>query len=275
MQSFLDFFEFMPIWQKLIWIISVLTFFWVLEGYYAFAKARYNKWTHAKTNFGLLAFVMIINTAFGIATASVFIWLQENQFGILNLFELPIWIELLMAILVLDFIAQFGVHYLLHQVQWMWRLHLVHHSDTHIDATSGTRHHPLDFIIRELFALLAVVIMGMPIAFYFFYRILTIFFTYWTHADIKLPRKLDKGLSYLIVTPTMHKFHHHHKMPWTDTNYGNVFSIWDRIFGTYLYENPDDIIYGLDIVDNERGDDMKYQLGLPFNKKVRYKKKDG
>ena len=73
----------------------------------------------------------------------------------------------------------------------------------------------------------------------------------------------------------MHKFHHHHKMPWTDTNYGNVFSIWDRIFGTYLYENPDDIIYGLDIVDNERGDDMKYQLGLPFNKKVRYKKKGG
>ena len=92
MQSFLDFFEFMPIWQKLIWIISVLTFFWVLEGYYAFAKARYNKWTHAKTNFWLLAFVMIINTAFGIATASVFIWLQESQFGILNLFELPIWI---------------------------------------------------------------------------------------------------------------------------------------------------------------------------------------
>jgi len=272
MQSFFDFFEFMPIWQKLIWIVGVITFFWVLEGYYAFAEASYRKWKHAKTNLTLLAFVMVINTLFGLATASIFFWLQKTEFGVLYLFELPIWVELGIALLTLDFIAQYGVHYLLHKVKWMWRLHTVHHSDTHVDATTGTRHHPIDFTIRECFALIAVVITGMPIAFYFFYRILTVFFTYFTHANIQLPKKLDKALSIIIVTPTMHKFHHHHEIPWTDTNYGNIFSIWDRLFGTFLYENPKDITYGLDITDAQQDENLSYQLKLPFNRDISYKK---
>ncbi|RMB63225.1 fatty acid hydroxylase family protein [Dokdonia sinensis] len=279
MQSFLDFFEFMPVWQKALWIFGVLTFFWILEGYYAFretsseqvAQVEYNKWKHAKTNFAFLAFVMIINVVFGLATAGVFIWLETSQFGLLHLLEGPVWVEILLSILVLDLIAQYGVHYLLHKVKWMWRLHLIHHSDTHLDATSGTRHHPLDFVIRELFALGAVVIMGMPLSYYFFYRILTVAFTYWTHANIRIPDKIDRALSWIIVTPTMHKFHHHHEMPWTDTNYGNMLSIWDRMFGTFLYDDPDKIVYGLDLVDNKRSDDLKYQLGLPFDKRVEYK----
>lgn len=271
MVQFLHFFEVMPIWQKLVWIIGLLVIFWILEGSYSFLKTPYNKWKHAKTNFVILAFVMIINVIFGVLTAGLFIWLAESEFGLLHLVELPTWVELLVAILILDFIAQYGVHYLLHKIKPLWRLHLIHHSDTHVDATSGTRHHPLDFIVRESFAVIAVVITGMPIAFYLFYRILTVLFTYWTHADIALPIKLDKALSYIIVTPTMHKFHHHHEMPWTDTNFGNMFSIWDHFLGTFKYGDPSKIVYGLDIVDNSRADDLKYQLGLPFNKSVAYK----
>ena len=215
---------------------------------------------------------MIINTVFGVVTAGLFLWLKKTEFGLLHLFELPIWVELGIALLVLDFIAQYAVHYLLHKVKWMWRLHTVHHSDTHVDATTGTRHHPIDFTIRECFALIAVLITGMPIAFYLFYRILTVFFTYFTHANIVLPKNLDKALSLVIVTPLMHKFHHHREMPWTDTNYGNILSIWDRIFGTFLYDNPKNIAYGLDITDAQQDENLSYQLNLPFNKEVPYKK---
>ena len=162
-------------------------------------------------------------------------------------------------------------HYFLHKVRWMWRLHLVHHSDKYVDVTTGTRHHPLDFVIREIFALLAVVVMGMPISFYFFYRILSVLFTYWTHANIKLPLWLDKGLSYVIVTPNMHKFHHHFELPWTDSNYGNMLSIWDRIFGTYVYDDPSKIIYGVDIADHTDDENLGVQLGIPFNKSVKSK----
>lgn len=271
MEAFLSFFENMPTWQRLVWLTFILGGFWILEGYYALVKFRYNKWKHARTNFLFLGFVLLINLLFGILTAGVFIWLEENQFGLLTLIDLPIWAQLLLSIMVLDLIAQYSVHYLLHKVKWMWRLHLIHHTDTHVDATTGTRHHPFDFIIRESFALIAVLIMGMPVAFYLIYRLLSIFFTYFTHANISLPSALDKALSYVIVTPNMHKFHHHYQLPWTDSNYGNMLSIWDRLFGTFVYEKTEDIRYGIDIVADETSDNIKYQLGIPFNKKIRTK----
>lgn len=271
MQSFLDFFEFMPVWQKLGWVLFCMAFFWILEGYYALKNLRYKKWKHAKVNLGLLGFVMIINVVFGLATAGVFIWLGENNFGLLYLFDAPIWVKLLLSIVILDLIAQYGVHYFLHNVKWMWRLHIVHHSDKNVDVTTGTRHHPLDFILRELFALFAVFITGMPIAFYFFYRILSVLFTYWTHANLHLPLWADKLLSYVIVTPNMHKFHHHNELPWTDSNYGNMLSVWDRLFGTFVYDDPKKIVYGVDIADHMDDEDLMVQLKIPFNKKVKSK----
>lgn len=271
MQEILDFFETMPIWMKAGWVFVTLAFFWILEGYYSLFTLKYKKWKHAKANLILLLFVMIINAVFGIATAGVFSWGETSQYGLLHYFEAPIWVELLISIMILDLIAQYGVHYFLHKVKWMWRLHLVHHSDKHVDASSGTRHHPLDFILREIFALIAVIITGMPIAFYFLYRILSVLFTYWTHANISLPLWLDKGLTYVIVTPNMHKFHHHFELPWTDSNYGNMLAIWDRIFGTFVYENPKDIQYGIDIADHTDEESIAVQLGMPFNKGVKSK----
>lgn len=274
MNDFLGFFETMPIWMKAGWVFFTLAIFWVLEGYYSLFRLGYNKWKHAKVNIVLLLFVMVINAVFGITTAGVFTWLNDSQFGLLQLMEAPVWVELLVAIIVLDLIAQYGVHFLLHKVPVMWRLHIVHHSDKHVDASTGTRHHPLDFIIRETFALLAVVITGMPISFYFFYRILSVLFTYWTHANISLPPSLDKGLSYLIVTPNMHKFHHHYQLPWTDSNYGNMLSIWDRIFGTFVYGDPKEIQYGVDLADHTDDENILTQLRIPFNKSVKSKKAD-
>jgi sterol desaturase/sphingolipid hydroxylase (fatty acid hydroxylase superfamily) len=272
MQSFLNFFETMPIWMKAGWVFFVLTLFWLLEGYYHLFTFKYKKWKHAKVNLILLFFVMVINAVFGIITLGIFVWLQESHFGLLHLFNSPIWLKLLLSILMLDFIAQYGVHFLLHKVKWMWRLHIVHHSDKNVDASTGTRHHPFDFLIRETFALIAVIIMGMPISFYFFYRILSVLFTYFTHANISLPKELDKALSYIIVTPNMHKFHHHYTLPWTDSNYGNMLSIWDRFFGTFVYDDVSKIKYGLDISDHIDDENIGMQLGIPFNKKVVSKK---
>jgi sterol desaturase/sphingolipid hydroxylase (fatty acid hydroxylase superfamily) len=111
----------------------------------------------------------------------------------------------------------------------------------------------------------------VAISFYMFYRILSIAFTYFTHANVSLPTSLDKTLSYVIVTPDMHKFHHHNQLPWTDSNYGNVFSIWDRLFGTFTYRNVKDIVYGIDIADHTNDESIGVQLGIPFNKNVKSK----
>lgn len=268
MEAFLHFFESMPTWGKAIWIVFFISLFWIMEGAYSSVfKLKYNKWKHAKTNFIILLFVVAINSIFGFLLAVIYLQLDGSNFGILYLFTAPILLKLVLSILVLDLITQYGVHFMLHKVRWMWRLHIVHHTDKHVDVTTGTRHHPFDFMIRESFAIMVVVLMGMPVSFYFFYRMLTIPFTYFNHADISLPIWLDKGLSYIIVSPNMHKFHHHHQLPWTDSNYGNVLSIWDRIFGTFVYENPKDIQYGLDNADHTDDESFLFQLGVPFNTK--------
>lgn len=269
MNDFLLFFEQMPVWQKLGWVIFCIAVFWILEGYYRDVNNGYDKSQHAKTNFGLLSIVMLINVVFGVLTAGVFVWLGQSHFGLLNFIEAPVWVALILSIMVLDLIAQYGVHYLLHKIPWMWRLHMVHHSDKHVDVTTGTRHHPFDFVLREVFALIAVVIMGMPVSFYLFYRILSVLFTYWTHANIALPLGVDKALSYLIVTPGVHKFHHHRSMPWTDKNFGNILSVWDRLFGTFVYGDRNQIVFGVDRADHLNDQSFLMQLGLPFNPHVK------
>lgn len=268
MNTFLSFFEALSNLQKISWVIICMTFFWLIEGAFPAVVLGYKKWRHAKVNLVLLGSTILINAIFGIITAGVFVWVGSHSFGLLNWVIWPTWVELIVGIMLLDFVAQFGVHYILHKFGPLWRFHMVHHSDTHLDVTSGTRHHPGDYVFRELFSLLAVVIGGLPFAFYLVYRIITVLFTYWTHANFELPNGVDKILSYLIVTPRMHKFHHHYQRPWTDSNFGNILSIWDRMFGTLVFGDSRDIQYGLDVLDNSRSEDLAYQLKVPFDKSI-------
>ena len=160
MDAFLDFFAQMPTWYKLAWIMICLSVSWILEGNIPLSRFDYRKWKHAGVNLIFLSTSLIINVLFGLLTVGIFLWTQQHEFGFLHLIDLPVWVELLAAILLLDFVAQYVAHYLLHKVKWMWKFHMVHHSDTKVDATTGTRHHPGDYLLRELFALLAVIISG-------------------------------------------------------------------------------------------------------------------
>jgi len=179
---------------------------------------------------------------------------------------MPVWLELLLAIMILDLLAQYTIHYLLHRIPFLWRFHRVHHSDINVDATTGTRHHPIDYCTRELFSLVAVLLLGAPLSYYLFYRFVTVFCTYFTHSNIRLPENIDRALSWVIVTPNAHKFHHHYKMPWTDRNFGLIFVFWDRLFGTYVYGPTDKIQYGVDVMDGEKAKQIRYLLIEPFER---------
>ncbi len=269
MTDVFTFFETMPNSYKLIWILACLSVSWLLEFGTPLFHLQYNKLKHIGTNLVFLSTSVVINAVFGLATAGIFLWLSDANFGVLNWIDLNIWVELLLAILALDLFAQYVAHVLLHKVRWMWKFHLVHHSDTEVDATTGTRHHPGDYMIRELFALGAIILFGVPFAFYIIYRFCTIFFTYFSHANIKIPSWLDKTLSLVFISPNMHKFHHHFERPWTDTNFGNIFSLWDRAFGTFVYADTNDIVYGVDVLDPSTSTDIVYQFKLPFDKSIK------
>jgi sterol desaturase/sphingolipid hydroxylase (fatty acid hydroxylase superfamily) len=265
MEAFVLFFEQMPTWQKLAWVMACLGVSWLLEGSFPLLRLPYRKWRHAGVNFAFLGTSLLINAAFSVAAIGVVAWTSSAEFGLLHLVGFPLLAELLVALVVFDFSAQYGAHYLLHHVRWMWRFHVVHHSDTKVDATTGARLHPGDYAIREVFAIAALVLIGAPLAFYVAYRVVTILFTFLTHANVSPPRWLDASLSWVFVTPNMHKFHHHFERPWTDTNFGGILSIWDRIFGTFVYGDPRRVKYGVDVSDPARDEDVVHQFGLPFS----------
>ena len=269
MDAFLNFFEQMPSWQKLVWVICCLVFTSLIEVVSPLVRFNNKSWKHARINLTLLLVTLTINVIFGLITVGLFQWMHQHKIGLLYYVQLPIWIELLISLMWMDLIAQYGVHYMLHRIKWMWKMHMVHHSDTKVDATTGTRHHPGDYFLRELSALVAVVLIGAPLAYYLLYRICTVFFTYATHANINMPRWLDRPLSWIFVTPNMHKFHHHFERPWTDSNFGNIFSIWDRIFGTLVYDDPKKVKYGLDVLDKTSDENLLFQLKIPFNKGIK------
>lgn len=268
MSDFLLFFELMPTWQKGAWILLCLSGGVVAETARPLFQFGYHKWSHARVNLVFLATTLAINTLFTIASVGVFAWIDRARIGMLHLVDLPVWAELVIALAVFDLIAQYGIHVLLHKVPWMWRFHMVHHSDVKVDATTGTRHHPGDYVLREMASLFAVVVVGAPIAFYIIYRMVTVFFTYFTHANFGMPVGLDRRLSWLVVTPNMHKFHHHRDLPWTDSNYGNILSIWDRLLGTRVYEDVLDVRYGLNVLPEETDQSLVYQLKLPFDASI-------
>ncbi len=252
--------------EKILWVMLCLGLSWVLEGTLPLVRFHYKKWRHAGVNGVFLGTSLIINTLFSAATVAAAFWTASAGFGLVHWVQLPLWAELALALIVLDFLAQYVAHYLLHRVKWMWRLHVVHHSDTKVDATTGARLHPGDYAVREVFALAAMIVTGAPLAFYLVYRVTTIFFTFLTHANVDPPRWLDASLSLVFVTPNMHKFHHHFERPWTDTNFGGILSVWDRMFGTFVYGDPLQVHYGVDVSDPARDEDVMHQMALPFEK---------
>jgi len=229
---------------------------------------EYRKLRHVATNMVFILTSGIISFSLAFLAYGI-IDIARLEFGLFYIISIPLWMQLVISLVLLDFFGQYLVHVCLHRYKWLWKLHLVHHSDTTVDASTGTRHHPGDILVRELLIFSVIVCVGIPAAFYVLYRIITPFFAYFTHANIRLPIDLDRALSWIIVTPHMHKFHHHFERPWTNSNYGNILSCWDRMFGTFVYDNPDDIHYGLDTVDGQYDLNLAFQFSLPFNKTIK------
>jgi sterol desaturase/sphingolipid hydroxylase (fatty acid hydroxylase superfamily) len=251
MESLVQYFETIPSLHRSIILIGGITFFWLLEGLMPMRSLRYKKWRHAWPNFFFTATSILVNFFLAFLLLQTADWTQANAFGLLQFVALPFWAYVVLGVLLLDFIGAYLAHLVEHKVKPLWMVHLVHHSDHHVDTTTANRHHPLESLVRFSFTLLAVFILGAPIGVVMLYQSLSVVLSQFNHANINLPTKLDQWLSYVLVTPHMHKVHHHHVLPYTDSNYGNIFAIWDRLLGTYKNLDAERIVYGVDVFPNE------------------------
>ena len=141
-----------------------LSFCLFLEMYIPLFAHKYSKFRHLCVNSLFLITTVCVSAPLIALHSAVFVWQAEAQMGLFYLIDLPGWAKLIFGILILDLIGQYGIHYLLHRIKWMWRLHMIHHSNTHVDATTGFRHHPGDVVFRNLATLLAVSLFGIPLA---------------------------------------------------------------------------------------------------------------
>ncbi|MEM9326757.1 MAG: sterol desaturase family protein, partial [Bacteroidota bacterium] len=247
MEALIAFFEEVPTWFRATLLMGGIVVFWMAEGLLPIFKFQYRKVRHA----GLNLFFTLTTAIIGFGLAGVLLaasdFVSNHQIGLLYVVDMPLWLQVVVGVLLLDAIGAYLVHFVEHKVKWMWKFHLVHHSDTTVDVTTGLRHHPGETVFRIGFTILAVMVVGAPMGIVMLYQSLSVLFAHITHANLNVPHHLDKALSYVLVTPNMHKVHHHYQQPLTDTNYGNIFSIWDRMFGTFHYvDDIHELQYGVD-----------------------------
>lgn len=266
MEAILNYFETIPSLHRSIILVGGITLFWILEGAVPLFKFNYKKWNHAIPNFFFTLTTVLINFGLAFLLLKSADWVQANNFGLINwLPEMPLWLYGILGVLFLDFFGAYLAHYVEHKVKPLWMIHLVHHTDHKVDTTTANRHHPIESLIRFVFTLFGVFVVGTPIAIVMLYQSLSLIATQFTHANIKLPKKVDHILSYVLVSPDMHKIHHHYRLPYTDSNYGNIFAIWDRIFGTYMKMDREELIYGVDVFpDEEKNGKVVELLKQPF-----------
>ena len=266
METLLSYFETIPSSHRSLLLVCGITFFWLLEGALPLFRFRYRKWRHAVPNFFFTLTTIIVNFALAFLLLKTSDWVQANDFGIINwLPEMPLWGYILLGVLLLDFFGAYLAHFVEHKVKPLWMIHLVHHTDQEVDTTTANRHHPLESLIRFFFTLMGVFLVGTPIGIVMLYQSLSLVATQFTHANIRLPRSVDKAISWILVSPDMHKVHHHYVLPYTDSNYGNIFSIWDRLLGTYMELDRDTLVYGVDTFpDRKENSSIGGLLRQPF-----------
>lgn len=201
-----------------------------------------------------------------LATYQVALIVAEREFGLFNIISLPLVFSVLLTIIIFDFLIYIQ-HVVFHKITFLWRVHRVHHTDLEFDVTTGIRFHPIEIVLSMFYKLIAVFLIG-PLAFsIILYEILLSAAALFGHSNILLNSKLDSVLRKIFVTPDMHRIHHSVIRKETDSNYGNIFSFWDKAFKTYTAfpeAGYDDMVIGLDKFRDTSSGQLLQLLKNPF-----------
>lgn len=158
---------------------------------------------------------------------------ETRGIGLLNIIELPMWVQLAISIVIIDLLS-YVQHRMLHKWYFLWRAHRPHHSDEHIDATTSLRFHPFEVLFRAAIEVVVVVLLGLPPAALIISFAIDAIINTTAHSNLTLPPKADRLVSRILVTPHYHKLHHSTAPEHLDTNYATIFTFWDRLFGTAI-----------------------------------------
>jgi sterol desaturase/sphingolipid hydroxylase (fatty acid hydroxylase superfamily) len=236
----------------------------------ALSVSKLRRWLN---NIGVVALnTVLLRLIFPAAAVGLAFVAARRGWGVLNQIDLPVWLEIVCAVVVLDFVIYLQ-HVMFHAVPLFWRLHRMHHADLDFDVTTGARFHPIEILLSMVIKLATVTVLGPAAVAVLIFEILLNATSMFNHSNVRLPRALDRWLRRLIVTPDMHRVHHSILEHETNSNFGFNLPWWDRLFGTYQAQ-PDAgherMVIGIHGFRNEQEvDRLAGMLWLPFRGKVR------
>jgi sterol desaturase/sphingolipid hydroxylase (fatty acid hydroxylase superfamily) len=216
-------------------------------------------------NLGLTALTLVFNGALAAAAAVIAVSLPLERPGLMAGLAFPIIVQVITSIVVLDFFFGYLAHRAMHMSTILWRVHRVHHSDLFVDVTTTYRTHPIEVVWRFLFMMVPVWVLGVPAEAVVVYRLLSAINGVLEHANVRPRRSLDRIASLIWVTPNMHKVHHSTDSAETDSNYGNILSLYDRLLHTFTpTDRAFSVVYGLNDAAAVRAASLPRLLSMPF-----------
>ena len=253
-------------------VVAMLVVLWAAESIAPMFAGRHRRVSHGAANVSLGVINAIVgNVFFGAALLAATEWSNKNAVGLLHHLphETPTWLRFLIGLVLID-LWMYLWHRLNHNVPFLWRFHAVHHADREMDATSAVRFHTGEIVLSGTARLIVLPALGIALPILLIYELILLPVILFHHSNVRIARTADGMLRPIIVTPWMHWVHHSRLMEETNSNYGSVLSIWDRLFKTFrLRTNPGEIQLGLnDDASEESWRSLSGMLIRPFKSKV-------
>lgn len=245
-------------------IIGLIVLFFTLEQLLTTQFKYSRRPQHFIQNFLFMVVFFIGNIFWASVTVFSIDWLNSHQVGLFFLVDLPLWGKLILGVAMIDLVT-YWFHRLSHRVPLLWRFHRVHHSDTSMDSSTYFRGHPLElFLWFGTSNIIAAGIFGIDLLTLGVYFLVSTPFFIIEHTNLRFPKWMDQTFGLVFTTPNIHKVHHERDQHYTDSNYADIFILWDRLFGTYKYKPAEELHIGLDEFDDDEKQTFWYLLKSPF-----------
>ena len=207
---------------------------------------------------------LLLTVLLGGLIVSAYQAFELHRVGLLHRLGIGGWWNAALTLLFLDGVT-YGWHRAYHGLPLMWRMHRVHHSDRDLDVTTSGRFHLTEMVLSALFRLLVIALWGAGVASIVLFEILFGLCNQLEHANLHIPEPFETWLRWVVVTPDMHRIHHSQVAEHTNANYSTIFSVWDRLFGTYRF-GADQRALLIGLPEYPRPEDVAFGkvLALPF-----------
>lgn len=253
---------------RLSFFFGIFAIMAVWEAYLPRRKLAVSKWPRWANNLGLVFFNnLVLHVLFPTAAMGVALYGQEQGWGLLNYYQVPFPLAVVIAVVAMDFVLYLQ-HVMVHAIPILWRLHRVHHADLDYDVTTGARFHTIEIILSLLIKFATIMVLGPPVVAVVVFEVLLNATAMFNHGNVRIPERLDRILRLFVVTPDMHRVHHSVHAPLANSNFGFNLPWWDYLLGTYVAQPPEGHIkmeIGVEgFRDAKQVDRLPGMLMLPF-----------